>query len=183
MNGYISISSDNEENSLTHHGVKGMKWGRRKDRRSSSSGVIRKRVSNAKNSISKKASDTKAKVKKTISKIDKDKVKKVAKTSAVIAGKVAVGSLLGYAGVMAFNEITNLRSERAHLLSENENLKSKAFDLWGEANRLGQTASGYKSVADLGTGLAKALDGYDFKGMSKADQEAIKEVIDILKKK
>lgn len=104
MKDYISISSDEGEASLTHHGVKGMKWGRRKDRRSSS-GSSRKKTRTVKSTVSKKASNIQKKVNKAISKVDKEKVKKIAKTTAVIAGGVAVTAALGHFGLLGLQTV------------------------------------------------------------------------------
>ena len=92
--------------SLAHHGVPGMKWGVRKARYSSSKSNganSRKRMTSSKrtsgNSLRKKAQNA-------ISKVDKEKVKRIAKKTAVIAGKVAVASVLGgAAGSIVINEL------------------------------------------------------------------------------
>lgn len=77
------------EDYLCHHGVKGMKWGRRKQK--VSSGV--------KKTGSKKISN---KQKKTLSKANKEKVKKVAKTAAVVAGSAAAATALAAIGSIAY---------------------------------------------------------------------------------
>lgn len=61
-----------------------------------------------------------------MAKIDKDKVKKVAKTSAYIAGGIAVASLLGYAGLNTMT-IAKLKWERDNVLGPN-------LGGWYEAN-------------------------------------------------
>ena len=95
----------NQEDYLCHYGVLGMKWGRRKQRVSSGT---RKKSSNKKSNVkSNKKSNLKTKVSKTLSKIDKEKVKSIAKTSAVITGKVAIGALLGTYGGMLGISILN----------------------------------------------------------------------------
>lgn len=88
-----------DENSLSHYGVLGMKWGRRKSRPT--------KGDNKNKSSLKKNSDVKNKIKKTISKIDKEKVKSIAKTAALTAGSIAATATLGYLGGVAFREISN----------------------------------------------------------------------------
>lgn len=88
---------------LAHYGVLGMKWGRRKSKSSKGS----KAKTSSKKSSSKKNSSLKQKIQKLTSKIDKDKVKDVAKTTAIIAGSVATTATLGYVGGIAFREISN----------------------------------------------------------------------------
>lgn len=82
------------EDYLCHHGVKGMKWGRRKQR------VLKGRQSGT----SKKSS---AKTQRKMSDASKQKIKNVAKTTAVVAGKVAIGALLGSYGAMAAMSLIN----------------------------------------------------------------------------
>lgn len=98
-----------QEDYLCHHGVKGMKWGRRKDRRTSSSGGIRKKAENLKKSVSNKVSNTKKRIKKTLDKVDKEKIKKVAKTTTIVAGSVAVSALLGNIGGQVITNYTEKR--------------------------------------------------------------------------
>lgn len=98
---------EHDEDYLCHHGVKGMKWGRRKQRVSSG----RSRTSKKSTQIKAKASSVKKNLKKKFEQIDKEKVKKVAKTSAAIAGGVAVAALLGTAGQMAYNNIPSVRRQ------------------------------------------------------------------------
>lgn len=94
---YKIIRSFEKKDELSHYGVIGMKWGRRKSRASSGS--------SKKSSIKKKVSNAKSKAKKVISKVDKQKVKAIAKTSAKVAGGVAAVVLLGHVGSIAYSNI------------------------------------------------------------------------------
>lgn len=97
-----------DENSLTHYGVMGMKWGRRKSKSSKGSNV---KNSNKSKSNSKKTSSIKKNIQNITSKIDKEKVKKIAKTSAKVAGAVATTALLGSIGTMAYSQMISLVNE------------------------------------------------------------------------
>lgn len=79
---------------IQHHGVKGMRWGVRKKR---PKGVSRSKKST---SIEKRIN-----IKDRIKNVDKEKVKKVAKTSAKVLGRVAAASLLGYTGSVLYSNI------------------------------------------------------------------------------
>ena len=141
MQDYISISSDNEEDSLTHHGVKGMKWGRRKQRTSSSR--------SSKKSASKKVSNVKAKIKKTLDKVDKEKVKKIAKTSAVIAGGVALTATLGHVGFVAaqylYAEGAKVGAGYQNYMDRNySNYNGPVKDYLGMWNRTNKSYSPYR---------------------------------------
>lgn len=92
-----------QEDYLCHHGVRGMKWGIRKRRVSSGKSRGSKKTTQIKN----KSVNVKKNVKKKIENIDKEKVKKVAKTTAVVAGKAAVGILVGTYGSMLGMSILN----------------------------------------------------------------------------
>lgn len=106
MKDYISVSSDSEENSLTHHGVKGMKWGRRKKRPTSGK------------SLNKKKSSVKKSIQKKLANVDKEKVKSVAKTTAVIAGGVALSAILGAAGLHSYYSIIGATPGSAFMKKE-----------------------------------------------------------------
>lgn len=84
------------ENYLIHYGKKGMKWGVRHDPQKSSSGSKRsaKQISNKKSKAS-----LKQKVQAKLSKIDKQKVKHVAKAGALIAAGTAAFATLGVSGL------------------------------------------------------------------------------------
>lgn len=97
-----------DENSLTHYGVMGMKWGRRKSKTSKGSNV---KNANKSKSNSKKTSSIKKNIQNITSKIDKEKVKKIAKTSAKVAGAVATTALLGSIGTMAYSQMISLVNE------------------------------------------------------------------------
>lgn len=92
------------ENSLTHYGVMGMKWGRRKSKASKGSNV---KTSNKSKSTSKNGSGIKKKIQNITSKVDKEKVKKIAKTTAIVAGSVAAAATLGTLGSVAYSNIMN----------------------------------------------------------------------------
>lgn len=83
-------------NSLCHHGIKGMKWGRRKQR--VSSGKVRTR---------KNIEKTQKAHKKILTDARKQKLKTVGKTALKVAGAVAATTILGYAGSMAYNYAIN----------------------------------------------------------------------------
>lgn len=84
-----------------------MHWGVRHDRRKQS---VAKRRSSQKKKAAKKKS-IKERAKERIAKVDKQKVKDIAKTSAIILGKAAVAASLsaigGTAALYAINEISN----------------------------------------------------------------------------
>lgn len=84
-----------QEDYLCHHGVKGMKWGRRKQR--TKSGGVKK-------SSTKKVS-LKSKINKTLKKVDKDKVKLIAATAAITLGSVAAAALVGQYGPVVVKSI------------------------------------------------------------------------------
>lgn len=94
------------EDYLMHYGVLGMKWGIRKDRGSSGKSSGESGSSGKKKDKNQESRVQKAKksVKEKLANIDKEKVKDVAKSTAVVAGKVAVAATLGSIGVVAFNE-------------------------------------------------------------------------------
>lgn len=79
------------EDYLCHHGVKGMKWGRRKAHKSSASGAKTKRST----------------LKNKLSKIDKEKVKSIAKTTAAVAGGAALAIVLPKVSSEAYNAISS----------------------------------------------------------------------------
>lgn len=88
------------EDYLCHHGVKGMKWGRRKQRTTS----VKSRRSNKTNKIKKT-------IQKKLTNVDKDKVKTIAKTSAVIAGRAAVAVALGSGiGLLGYSVAAGMKS-------------------------------------------------------------------------
>lgn len=96
------ISSDfsiEEENSLTHHGVKGMKWGRRKQKPTSGK---------------KKKSNVKSKIQKKLANVDKEKVKRVAKTAAIIAGGVALSAAMPHIASFTTNAVSSYINESNH---------------------------------------------------------------------
>lgn len=100
---------------IYHHGVKGMKWGVRHDRRKGS--VAKRRAAQKKKQLKKKS--IKERVKERIAKVDKQKVKDIAKTSAFMVGKVAALAALGSIGYMTVNELSNLYDSHS-----SENFKS-----------------------------------------------------------
>lgn len=92
------------EDYLCHHGVKGMKWGRRKAR-SKSSGVKKSKKTSKKSN---------AKKQKILTDARKQTIKSVAKTTAKVAGVVAVSVILRSFGAqglryLADNYGTNTR--------------------------------------------------------------------------
>lgn len=106
------------EDYLCHHGVKGMKWGRRKQR--VSSGTRKTTTSSSKKTTPKPRNDISsneaAELNKALAKyyekqIRKQKVKKIAKTAAVIAGGIAVTGLLGNIGAQIWTNGYILRND------------------------------------------------------------------------
>lgn len=91
------------ENSLVHYGVMGMKWGRRKSK--SSKGSNHNNSSNK--SSSKKVSNIKKKVQNITSKIDKQKVKTIAKATAITLGTSFTAIALASLGDVAYRSIVN----------------------------------------------------------------------------
>lgn len=91
---------------LVHYGVLGMKWGKRKQRVSSKKSTSKS--SNVKKSSSKKKKSIKQKAQEAISRVDKQKVKNIAKTSAIVAGKIAAATALGYVGSIAVSELSKV---------------------------------------------------------------------------
>lgn len=100
-----------QEDELYHHGVKGMKWGRRKQR-----------VLKGRSTGSGKKSNTKTQ--KKMSDASKQKIKKIAKTTAVVAGKVAIGTLLGSYGAIAAMSLLNQYAD---------NRTNRYVEVWGDA--------------------------------------------------
>lgn len=101
---------DDNTDYLIHYGVMGMKWGVRKRRESSDRSGSRRSISkkkNTKTSVSKSFESTKSKIKNRISKIDKKKVKEIAKSSAVVAGKIAAVAALGTVGGYAVSQLVD----------------------------------------------------------------------------
>lgn len=143
------------EDSLTHYGVLGMKWGRRKQKVSKGSNT--KKSSKSKQSL-KKTSNIKKKIKNITSKVDKEKVKNVAKTAAKVAGTVAVTSLLGYTGSVAMNEIHRLKSENAQLYFDKQRSVGESWDYYNRwIDQLGKTSDA-KSKASSEKWRADKLD-------------------------
>lgn len=99
-----------DTNYLLHYGVLGMKWGVRKDRRRSNSVRSGSQKRHSINKTAKslgKATQSKNKTKKPLfTPEQKQKIKQVAKSSAVVAGKVAAVAVLGSVGYTALNEIS-----------------------------------------------------------------------------
>lgn len=106
---------------LYHFGVKGMKWGVRNKKAS----VTKRRGAKKKKAANKKS--IKQRAKERIAKVDKQKVKQIAKSTAIIAGKVAVTAALGYAGSMAVSELHTMWQTN-HPVKWNDDVKRKAFD-------------------------------------------------------
>lgn len=75
------------EDYLCHHGVPGMKWGKRKQK--VSSGTRKNTTSSSKKT----------------KQISKQKIKKIAETSALFVGKAALGVALGAVGFYAFDQV------------------------------------------------------------------------------
>lgn len=112
------------DNSLTHYGVLGMKWGKRKSKASNGSNVKKSKSS------SKKSSNLKKKIKRITSKVDKEKVKSIAKTSAVVAGSIAATATLGYFGGMAFREISTAIANGTPMIG-NRTTVERVSEEWG----------------------------------------------------
>lgn len=96
------------EDYLCHHGVLGMKWGRRKQR-PKSSGVKRAKKSSNKSN---------AKKQKILTDSRKQTIKKVAKTTAKVTGAVAATALLGSIGSMAYSELLNHYSTEIEIIND-----------------------------------------------------------------
>lgn len=139
-----------DENSLTHYGVLGMKWGRRKSKAS--------KGSNSKSS-SKKSSKKTSNVKKTnkvLTDSRKQTLKSIAKTTAKVAGAVAATTLLGYAGSMAYSEFSRLANEYHQAQSQRSAADALNKALTGDFS--GAKESAAKSNSEyLKTDQGKAL--------------------------
>lgn len=112
---------------ICHYGTKGMHWGVRHDRRKQS---VAKRRAAQKKKVAKKKS-IRERAKERIAKVDKQKVKKIAKTTALVLGRVAVAATLGYIGSMGYSELIRLNDELRSTNEEKERIRgiaSKAID-------------------------------------------------------
>lgn len=96
---------------LVHYGVLGMKWGVRKKRETKSTGKPR---SSSKKKQVDKASVIKQRVQNTLSKIDKQKVKKVVKTGAIVAGAITLGPIASVAISDLIYDVTRPETASIH---------------------------------------------------------------------
>ena len=148
-----------DPNSLCHYGVMGMKWGRRKSKAKSSG---------------KKASKSSKKT-KYLTDSRKQKIKTVAKTAAKIAGGVAAASILGYAGSVAFNEISNalstsnvsnLHTSEAPKEFSKEVVRSKPDNIVNETVKLHKTSPASRTFDKVNSALFDAMVGPSSAGKS-----------------
>lgn len=124
---YIMYESD----ALCHHGIKGMKWGRRKQR--VSTGTRRS------SSSSKKAVKTQAKKNKILTDSRKQTLKAVGKTALKVAGSVAATAALGYVGSMAFSELSReYNIYKKNQAASNIGKSAREGDLSGIVENTGQ---------------------------------------------
>lgn len=88
-------------NELYHHGVLGMKWGIRKNRSKSSNSI--KKIGKKNSVSSKKKTSLAKKKKKLLTDSQKQTLKQVGKTAAIVAGSVISATTLGYLGSVAYS--------------------------------------------------------------------------------
>lgn len=108
----------NYENSLTHYGVLGMKWGRRKSKTSKGSNKKNSKKFNKSKSTLDEATrksiiyqmygHDEELLKKNLKRLYiHDKLRKIAKTSTVVAGAALTAGILGALGYTAWDDVVN----------------------------------------------------------------------------
>lgn len=120
------------EDELYHYGVLGMKWGRRKQRAKSGSSKTGK-VSNIKKNVQKKLAN-----------VDKEKVKKIAKTSAVIAGAAALAIAAPHVASFTMSQVNSFNRNNIYRewLYNHDMVANKGFDYLGNNTYMRTTGGG-----------------------------------------